>query len=490
MIITAETYKAVYDSYPDAVILVDYFGIIVLANSRAEEIFGYDKDELLGYSIEILMPAAYVKAHQKHRSDFLNNSLKTPFKNGRVVAACKKNESEFLAEISLNQLRIGKKNLVAAFVKDVTIRESLEMRFHKMVSEVQDYAMVFLDIHGNVTNSNKGVQRIVGYSEDEMVGKHFEVFYTERDIQDEVPEKHLDKAIEQGRVEIEGWRLRKDGSLFWASVVITTIKDNEGHLIGFSQVTRDLTQKKKDEELLKKHSDALMAKNKELESFAYIASHDLQEPLSTITGMIDLIRHDSNFKPDEETESYFTFIEGAIERMRSLIKAFLDYSMLGRNKELVRANIKDIVAEVKADLGTRIQTKNATVEVGEMPSELMVYKVEFRLLMQNLIGNALKFVKQDVKPLVKIEAKEFGSYWMFSVEDNGIGIEKNHQEKIFIIFQRLNKQSHFPGSGIGLAHCKKIVEIHEGSIWIKSEPGNGSTFYFTIPKNLKTAEER
>ena len=481
---TSETYKAVYDSYPDGVILVDYFGIIVLTNQRGSEMFGYEKDELLGYSIETLMPDSYVKAHQRHRSDYLNNPSSKLAKNSRVVAATKKDKSDFLAEISISKLKIGKKNLVAAFVKDVTVRESLEMRFHKMVSEVQDYAMVFLDIHGIVTNSNKGVQRIIGFSEGEILGKHFELFYTAEDIRDEIPEKHLDKAIDNNRMAIEGWRLRKNGSLFWGTVVITTIKDDSGHLIGFSKVVRDLTDKKRAEEELRKHSDALIAKNKELESFAYVASHDLQEPLSTISGMINLIRKESTLKIDDETSSYFTFIEGAIERMRTLIKAFLDYSRLGRNKQLRKVNINNTLQEVLADLGTRIQSVNASITVAPMP-ELAVYDVEFRLLFQNLISNALKFVAPDTRPEIKIDATEYGNYWKFSVQDNGIGIDSAHQNAIFILFQRLNKQTAFPGDGIGLAHCKKIVELHHGTIWVKSEKGKGSEFNFTIPKGLK-----
>lgn len=482
----SETYKAVYNSYPDGVLLVDHAGAVVQANQRAEKMFGFDEAELLGKQVESLIPADYAERHKKNREEHQKNSKERMMMGDRVLKALRKDGSVFFAEISLSPLDIGNEKLTAAFVRDVTIRESLESRFHKMIGDVQDYAILFLDSEGKVTNWNKGVERIIGYSEDDIILNNFRVLYSEYDQEKNIPQTDLDTALECGRAENEGWRIKKDGSLFWASAIITAIKDEPGNVIGFSLVIRDLTERKKSEEVLRKHSEALLAKNKELESFAYIASHDLQEPLSTIKGMIELIRHENQMPLGEETESYFSFIEEAIERMNTLIRGLLDYSKLGRNKELKKVKVAETIREVLADLNTRIQAEEASFIVGPMP-ELTVYSVEFRLLFQNLISNALKFSRPGIPPQIVIISKNEGPHWRFSVQDNGIGIHKSHQEKIFTIFQRLHKPTQYPGTGIGLAHCKKIVEMHEGSIWVESDSDEGSTFHFTISKTLKRA---
>jgi PAS domain S-box-containing protein len=479
-----ETYKAIYQAYHDAVIISDSSGIIEMVNSKAEQMFGYMPGELLGQSVKALVPGSFHKIHSGSTNDNDTRSKEKELHAGRVIMAFRKDKSSFYVETSISPISIDGRGLFVAFVKDVSVREGLHLRFNKMIGDIQDYSIVFLDKTGKITNWNKGVERIMGYKEEEVINQNFRIFYPEQDQLSNLPSKILAEVRKKGRVEEEGWRTRKDGSLFWASVVITSVKDDLGHRIGFSKITRDLTERKRAEELLKKHSEALVAKNKELENFTYIASHDLQEPLSTITGMIDLIKCESEDKFNEADLSYFTFIEGAIDRMRALIKDLLDYSRLGRDKELARLRVSDIIKAVQDDLGSRIQSENAEIIIGPMP-EIVAYSVEFRLLFQNIIGNALKFVKQGRRPVIRIEAKEFSSYWRFSVEDNGIGIQKKFLEKVFVIFQRLNRRGLFEGSGIGLAHCKKIVEIHDGSIWVDSVVDKGSIFYFTISKNLK-----
>ncbi len=231
---------------------------------------------------------------------------------------------------------------------------------------------------------------------------------------------------------------------------------------------------------------ALVLKNKELEQFAYVASHDLQEPLRTTAGFAELLQKQYAGRLDEKADKYLHFITDATERMKTLIKDLLDFSRIGTALELTLVNCNELVQEMLEDISTAVTEADANVTCGELPA-LYGYPTELKLLFQNLVLNAIKFLRKDVKPVIKIAAVKIDSYWEFTVSDNGIGIEMEYSERIFQIFQRLHTRTEYTGSGIGLSHCKKIVEIHHGKIWLQSTPGNGSTFFFIIPGKLKIA---
>ena len=220
-------------------------------------------------------------------------------------------------------------------------------------------------------------------------------------------------------------------------------------------------------------------KNRELEQFAYIASHDLQEPLRTTSSFVDLLKQHYGGKHDAKAEKYFTFITDSCSRMSVLIKDLLDYSRIGRKVEIQRVDCNRVLREVMADLDIAIRESKARIKSGPLPS-VDGYPTELKQLMQNLVINAIKFRKKDAVPVIDINAKRKDDHWEFTVADNGIGIEQHHSERIFVIFQRLHTRNEYPGSGIGLSHCKKIVELHKGEIWVNSVPEQGSTFHFTI----------
>jgi signal transduction histidine kinase len=229
-----------------------------------------------------------------------------------------------------------------------------------------------------------------------------------------------------------------------------------------------------------RQKDKLNRTNKELEQFAYIASHDLQEPLRTVMSFVNLLKEDYQGKPDEDTYKYLQFISQSTKRMSSLIKGLLDYSQLGTEKEVSTIDCGQVLNEIKEDLSARIKETNTTLRVDELPQVRAGY-TELRLLFQNLINNAIKFQKKKVQPEINITAKQELNHWKFSVQDNGIGIAPEHVEKIFSIFQRLHNRKEYEGTGIGLAHCQKIVDLLGGKIWVESELDKGCTFYFTIP---------
>lgn len=223
----------------------------------------------------------------------------------------------------------------------------------------------------------------------------------------------------------------------------------------------------------------LTAKNNELEQFAYIASHDLQEPLRTVSNYLQIIEEDYTDKLDADVVGYLGAISRATNRMSLLIRVLLDFSRLGRDKQLVRVDCAQLIADLLSDMKSTIEANEAIITTSDMPV-LNGYETELRQLFQNLISNAIKFQNKGVKPCIHIEAKPLAGKWWFCISDNGIGIDKIHNGRIFQIFQRLHKIDSYQGSGIGLANCKKIVELHRGEITVESEVGKGSKFIFTI----------
>lgn len=237
------------------------------------------------------------------------------------------------------------------------------------------------------------------------------------------------------------------------------------------------------ERKVRQRTAELESKNKELEQFAYVASHDLQEPLRTISGFVELLQKEYVGQLAGNGIKYLEYIAQGSDRMKTLIKDLLDYSRIGREKEAMLVDSRQMLAEVLADLDKSIQESGARVRSTGLPV-LRAYPTELKLLLQNLLTNAIKFRHPDRPPEIFIEAFSEAAFWRFIVSDNGIGIEPQFLDRIFIIFQRLHSRSKYDGSGIGLAHAKKIAELHGGGLWAESLPGQGSRFYFTISKDL------
>ncbi|GLB49176.1 sensor histidine kinase [Neptunitalea lumnitzerae] len=349
----------------------------------------------------------------------------------------------------------------------------------KIFDEIEDYAIILLDVNGNIINWNRGAERIKGYSAYEILGKNFRQFYTQKDLDFGKPDMLIEKARNEGKAIDEGWRIKKDGSAFWGSVTITARHNDLGEVIGFIKVTRDLTERKRAEEALLKHTREIEIKNKELEQYTYIASHDLQEPIRTVINFVELLNSEYEEKLDENAKLYMSFISEASHRMSNLVKGLLDFTRIGNTKQLVTVNCNKLVESLLQDLEVKISESKAEIIVGDLP-EIKAYEPELISLFLNLITNAIKFRKNDVTPKIKITSKLEKDGWHFSVKDNGIGIKERYLSKIFVMFQRLHSRSEFDGTGIGLAYCKKIVDLHNGRIWVESEFGNGSNFFFSL----------
>ncbi|HEY0610557.1 MAG TPA: ATP-binding protein [Chitinophaga sp.] len=372
-------------------------------------------------------------------------------------------------------------------------------RYRLLVEQVKDYAIFMLDENGYVISWNEGAKRIKGYSADEIIGKHFSTFYPQEDKDNAKPQMELRVVREVGKFEDEGWRVRKDGTQFWANVVITAIYNNQRELIGFSKVTRDLTERKLAEQALAESEERyrllsaqlnktvqdLAAANQELEQFNSIVSHDLQEPLRTTYSYLLLIQE--QMQHAEASSDTLHYIQRAIYssmRMRELIVSLLNYAILTTEERVFTVvSTNEIIGETLLNLKQSIEETGADIRIALDVPYVKGNKLRLVQVLQNLVGNALKF-KGDRNPKVVIQCKEEAGHYRFSVRDNGIGISAEHIPKVFEMFKRLHTGNQYPGNGIGLSISKKIVESHSGKIWLESTPGRGSVFYFTVDKNL------
>jgi len=372
--------------------------------------------------------------------------------------------------------------------RTLTLKDS-EERYHKMIDEVQDYAILLLDKDGYILNWNQGAEKIKGYSEKEILGKNFRLFYRKVDQLDQLPEKLISEAIAKGKATHEGWRVRKDGTTFWGNVVITALHDNDNTIIGFSKVTRDLTERKKSEDQLRYYAASIESQNKQLEQFAYIASHDLQEPLRKIRVFANIL--EDNIGNPAIVATNINKINIAATRMSALITDILKYSQLSQLDELFKeTDLNEVLKSVKEDFDLIVQEKNVVIESPKLPT-IKGIPMQLHQLFANLISNAIKFSQDN--PVINISYKMISNekveecpelpfentFHKISFTDNGIGFEQQYADQAFKLFHRLHEKT--SGTGIGLALCKKIIENHKGYICVHSEPGKGATFTVFFP---------
>ncbi|MDQ3072273.1 MAG: ATP-binding protein [Bacteroidota bacterium] len=251
--------------------------------------------------------------------------------------------------------------------------------------------------------------------------------------------------------------------------------------VGVLLVAHNVTEMKRAEQEIKDKNKELERSNADLETFAFVASHDLKEPLRMVSNYTQLLARKYENRLDEQAQQYIGYASEGVHRMQLLINDLLEYSRIGKSEMPVETvDFNELAAEIKMNLETTIKDSGATIIYDDLPS-LIGFRSQLSRLLQNLIENAIKF-RGNKPPVVKLSAMEKENVWQFSVKDNGIGISPEYKEKVFVIFQRLHERTRYPGTGIGLSVCKKIVELHGGTIWLESEPGKGTTFFFTIPK--------
>jgi len=353
---------------------------------------------------------------------------------------------------------------------------------HSMV-HAAPYALLISDKNGSILEVNEKTEHMLGYPEGELVGKNVSVLVPEsmREIWMERRSAFLSDPITSSYgFDDEIMAVRKNGRVLPVEITLTPI--NIAGDVRILSFVVDITTRKANEATITRQVTELQHKNEELEQFNYISSHDLQEPLRTVSNYINLLEEDYPDQVYGEVKEHLQSIDSAVTRMLKLVRSLLEFGKLGKDRKMSLIDSQAVVNDVLADLKGLIAANNATVSVnGELP-KLYAYETELRQLLQNLINNAVKFKKEQIQPHIIISCKNIEGYFRFAVADNGVGIAPEHKAKIFNIFQRLHSKEAYEGHGIGLANCKKIAELHGGKIWVESEPGKGSTFKFTILK--------
>lgn len=364
--------------------------------------------------------------------------------------------------------------------KQKAIQEGLEEseeRFRKIFENV-GVGVALVDISGIPLLTNDALQDFLEYDNEELCAMSFAEFTHEDDVDSDL---RLYNQLVEGKIPyyaIEKRYITKTGKTVWAKLGVSLLRNKKTgkpkYAIG---IVQDITEGKI-AALELEHA------NNELEQFVYLASHDLQEPLRTIISFVDILKEDYVSSLDQEAKEFIKYIKSSTVRMSALIDNLLDYSRIGVKKESESVDMNQVIREILDDLSFKIKQSNTSIAFDSLPS-FFGFKTDIRVLLQNIISNAIKFADPKKKSIsIELKCEKIPGKWMFSISDNGIGIEQKHFGRIFKIFQRLHNRADFEGTGIGLAHCKKIVELHGGEIWVESKVGIGSTFHFTVLDNL------
>lgn len=491
---------AVLETAIDAIVSIDQQGKIIEWNPAAERIFGYSRELALGRDMaELVIPASNTELHRRGLTRFLQTGRGRTMGNRVEVMAMRANGAEFPVELSVTRIPGDGPSAFISFIRDITDRrrteEALrksEERFRLLVEGVEDYAIYMLDTHGRITTWNAGAERIEGYRAQEIIGRRFHRFYTPEDVERKKPDQALAVATAEGRFQDERWQVRKDGTHYWASFVITALRDENGKLTGFSTIARDITKRKQAEDEIRRlnaelerrvqeRTAELQAAYHEMEAFSYSISHDLRAPLIHIAGFAEMLKSDLGERLDDKSRRHLDTICESTENMGRMIADLLTFSRIGRAEmHKVRFNLTDTIKDVRRDLQAQTANRKITWIVPELPE---VYGDPFllRQAVFNLVSNAVKYTRMRPEARIEITVETTDKEHIFAIRDNGAGFDMKYVGKLFGVFQRLHPAREFEGTGIGLANVRRIIQRHGGRTWAEGVVDGGATFFFTLP---------
>jgi PAS domain S-box-containing protein len=452
-------------------------GTILWANNAELKLVGYSREEYIGHSIlEFHVDEAVI-------DDILRRLKSNEELHGSEARLRCKDGSIRYVSISSNVYREdGQFVHTRCVTLDITEQKrafELQNRLAAIV-ESSDDAIISKDLDGIIRSWNRGAERIFGYTEQEILGKHISTLAAP-DRVDEIP-TILGRLRRGERINhYETKRRTKDGRILTVSLTVSPIRDSSGTIIGASKVARDITERELQQHALREANSALMRSNADLQQFAYSASHDLQEPLRTVSIYGQLLQKKFGGKLGAKGDEYIGYmVQGAL-RMEQLLRDLRVYTQASMSRQEATEDIEagEILDRTLVNLGVAIKESGASITRTDLP-RLRMHEFELEQLFQNLIANAIRY-RASAPPRIHVAAVQQSAGWLFSVQDNGIGIDPQYKEQIFGLFNRLHSASEHPGTGLGLAICERNVERRGGKIWVESEAGRGSTFYFTIP---------
>jgi PAS domain S-box-containing protein len=478
-------------SIGDAVVATDAAGKVTLLNHVAQSLTGWTQAQALDRPLDEIFVIT-----NEETGAIVESPVTKALREGCVVGLANhthltaKDGRQIPIDDSAAPIRNGLGSItgVVLVFRDVSHRRGAEraekeaaIAFARLAAivEYSDDAVIGKDLNGIVTSWNRGAERIFGYTSDEIIGRPISIIAAEH-TRDEMPA--ILRRIRDGEhiEHFETVRRTKDGRNIHISLTVSPIRDAQGVIVGASKIARNITERVEAEKERVRQKELIERTNADLQQFAYAASHDLREPLRTITAHSQLLQRRAGPRLDERSKESLAFMVAATGRMGQLIDALLEYSQAGEagNVPASEVQMEDVLAAAVGNLQTAIQDSNAVITHDALPP-VLGNEPHLVQLLQNLIGNALKY-RGEEPPAVHLSAKRRAEHWVFSVTDNGQGIPSEYYLQVFQIFKRLHGRN-YPGAGIGLATCKKIVELHGGCIWVESEPGKGSTFFFTLP---------
>lgn len=488
-----EKRRLIMNAALDAIICIDTKGDISFWNPQAETIFGWKEVEVMDKRLSaIIIPEQYRKRHDEGIINYLKTGEAQALNVLLELSAINRNGHVFPIELTVLPIRQGGEEFFCAFIRDISSRKKSENAIlvsnerYNLVAKATNDVIWDWDLNTNEVIRNKeSMKKILGYDSNETTGNAN--FWTDI-IHPEDVTKIKENCISVFNDPLEmymdhEYRIKKaDGEYAYIYDKGYIVRDANGKAIRMIGACQDITKLKENELQLQKHARELAISNEELEQFAYVASHDLQEPLRMVTSFLTQLDKKYGALLDAKGKTYIDFAVDGAKRMRQIILDLLEYSRAGRTIESAEnIDVNELVQEIQILFRKRIEEKKAAIIFDQLPT-LYGYISPLRQVFQNLISNALKYSRGDEPPRIKITATEQDNYWEFTITDNGIGIAQEYFDKIFIIFQRLHTKEAFSGTGLGLAITKKIIESQRGKIWVSSKEGEGSVFYFTLSK--------
>ena len=471
---------AIVESSDDAIVSKDLKGTILSWNRGAERLFGYTAEEAIGKNVSILaapevaneIPNILERISHGERVDHYQTKRRT--KDGRILSV----------SLTVSPIRDANGTIVGAskVARDITQESQyweLQARLAAIV-ESSDDAIVSKDLKGTILSWNRGAERLFGYTAEEAIGRNVSILAAP-EVANEIP-NILERISHGERVDhYQTKRRTKDGRILSVSLTVSPIRDAKGTIVAASKVARDITELQRHQIALATANESLARSNTDLQHFAYSASHDLQEPLRMVTIYSELLRERFGGSLGALGDEYIGYIVDGATRMEQLLgalRAFTHASTIALEPPR-QVEATEALSHSLENLKAAIEASGASITHGPLPS-VRLHEFQLEQLFQNLIGNAIRYRSQET-PQIHIAAEACGDSWKFSVRDNGIGIDPQYKEQIFGIFQRLHTAAEYPGTGMGLAICQRIVQRIGGRIWVESALGHGSTFFFTVP---------